>query len=213
MSANTKLNDSNFLEIDLNCFSRTSQSRSSTAIGVTSTPSRVVKSSATTQPKDDNQSLQQHDRLNKSTKLLKTSNQLNSKIEAIFWSAKEEFFEDGMNSEFSQKLISTINQYGNDAIEIIICLIVYNKISPEVAGEALRWLGRINHPETYQYRLWLLERSLTLSSVRVKDGAILGLASVDDKHAIPYLKRAIENENCSELKSDMEQVLEQLENE
>lgn len=88
---------------------------------------------------------------------------------------------------------------------------MYERVAPEVGGEALRWLGRIDHAESYEYRRWLLERSLSLSSTRVRDGAILGLASMDDKHAIPYLKRAIEEEQCSELKADMESVLEQLE--
>jgi hypothetical protein len=65
--------------------------------------------------------------------------------------------------------------------------------------------------KSYEFRRWLLERSLTLPLGVVKDGAILGLASMDDKHAIPYLKEATENESSTEIKQDMEQVLEQLE--
>jgi hypothetical protein len=138
--------------------------------------------------------------------------ELYSKVEAIFWAAKREFFEDGTESVFSRQLNSFVREYGNDLMEAITYLIVYERVNPEVAGEALRWLGRIEHSGSYNYRLWLLERSLRLSSARVKDGAILGLASMDDKDAIPYLKVAIEQEQCSELKADMEQVLEQLEN-
>ncbi|MGL5872036.1 MAG: hypothetical protein ACRC2R_06655 [Xenococcaceae cyanobacterium] len=217
MNANLQLNNSSFLEPNIISCSRTSEVRFYSAIASTSTTpqglSKVVQISAITQPKQELNSFQQHD-LKTSTELIKFSNLLYSKIEALFWSAKEEYFEDGMESKFSDKLISTINNYGNHAIEVIICLIVYGKVSPEVAGEALRWLGRIENPETYQYRRWLLERSLSLSSPIVKDGAILGLASMDDKHAISYLKRAIENEkDCLELNSDIEQVLEQLESE
>jgi HEAT repeats len=146
-----------------------------------------------------------------STKPHETSNLLSSKIESIFWTAKGEIFEDGMESVFSRKLNSVVKEYGGDAIEIITLLIVYKRVNPEVAGEALRWLGRMEDSESYKFRRWLLERSLRLPSTRVKDGAILGLASMDDKHAIPYLKRAIREEQCTELRADMEQVLEQLE--
>ena len=132
-------------------------------------------------------------------------------IESIFWEAKGECFEDGMESKFSRKLISFIRRYKKDAIEAITCLIVYEKVNPEVAGEALRWIGRMEHPESYEFRRWLLERSITLSSISVKEGAILGIASMDDKHAITYLQKTIETESCNELKADMKQVLEQLE--
>ncbi len=146
-----------------------------------------------------------------STEFYEPSEALYSKIETVFWTAKGEFFEDGMESTFSHQLNSSIKRYGNDALEVITCLLVYDRVEPEVASEALRWLGRIDHAESYEYRRWLLERSLSLPSTRVRDGAILGLASMDDKHAIPYLKFAIEKERCSELKADMKSVLEQLE--
>ena len=49
----------------------------------------------------------------------------------------------------------------------------------------------MQHPESYMFRRWLLERSITLSSPYVKEGALLGIASMDDKHAIKYLQKAI----------------------
>jgi hypothetical protein len=137
---------------------------------------------------------------------------LHSKIETIFRIAREEFFEDGMESTFSRELNYVVKQNSNKALEIITHLIVHNQVNSEVAGEALRWLGRIDSFDSYPYRRWLLERSLALPSNSVKDGAIIGLAAMDDRHAIPYLKKAIEKEQCIELKADMELVLEQLEN-
>lgn len=136
---------------------------------------------------------------------------LDRKIEALFAAAKEQDFEDGMESEFSKGLGSLIKKYGDDAMEGLAYFIVYEKVNAEVASEALRWLGRIDHPTSYHFRLWLLERSLLCSSARVRDGAALGLASLDDPHAISYLKQAIQREGCSELREDMEQVLTQLE--
>lgn len=133
------------------------------------------------------------------------------KIEAIFEAGKEENFEDGMESEFSRKLISFIKKYGDKALEAITSLIVYEKVNAEVATEALRWLGDLEHTPSYSFRLWLLERSLRSSKARIRDGAILGLSSLNDPHAISYLKLAIEQEMCTELRKDMEQVLAQLE--
>ncbi|MBN3908608.1 MAG: HEAT repeat domain-containing protein [Nostoc sp. NMS1] len=136
-----------------------------------------------------------------------------SELETLFITGKEEYFEDGFESNFSRGLISCVQKYGNDAIEAITCFIVYEKISPEVASEALRWLGEINHPESYKFRLWLLERSLNCPSSRVRDGAILGLSYLNDPHAITYLERAIEQEKIMELREDMKQVLAQLKRE
>ena len=137
---------------------------------------------------------------------------LDQKTIALFESGKEQNFEDGTESEFSKAFIDLVKEYGVDAIEVLAHLIIEEKVNPEIASEALRWLGQIDHPASYRRRLWLLERSLSCSPARVRDGAILGLAFLDDPHAIPYLKQAIQREHVSELRTDMEQVLAQLEN-
>jgi hypothetical protein len=167
--------------------------------------------STSTQPRRAFEASHRANLIEASTKRYEISDVLYSKIENIFWAAKGENFEDGMESSFSHQLISFVKKYGNDALEAITCLIVYERVNSEVIGEALRCLGRIEHTESYEYRRWLLERSLGLSSTRVRDGAIIGISFLDDKHAIPYLKSAIQKEKCSELKADMETVLEQLE--
>lgn len=138
--------------------------------------------------------------------------EIDQEIEGLFEIAKEQIFEDGMESEFSRELISIIKEYGNDAMIVIANLIVTDQVNAEVASEALRWLGHVDHPKTYRYRLWVLERSLYCSSVRIRDGAVLSLSFLNDPHAISYLKQAIERETCKELREDMEQVLAHLEN-
>jgi hypothetical protein len=132
-------------------------------------------------------------------------------IKALFREAKKFSFEDGMETEFSKELARLVRRHGKAAIEVVTALIVNENIDAEMAAEALRWLGRMDHPPSYRDRLWLLERSLFCSSAQVRDGAALGLASLDDPHAIPYLQQAIEREKCVELRQDLEQVLEQLE--
>jgi hypothetical protein len=124
---------------------------------------------------------------------------------------KEEDFEDGMESEFSKHLVSLVQKYGSATVELLIFLIACEYMNAEVAAKTLRCLGRTDHPETYRERLWLLERSLKCSSATVRDAGVLGLASLDDPHAIPYLKRAIKKEKNLELRQHMERVLAQLE--
>ena len=156
-------------------------------------------------------SSQQEVRLENSTAQPEVHKDFNQKILALFEAAKEQNFEDGMESEFSKELIDLVKEYGVGAIEALAHLIIEEKVNPEVASEALRWLGHINHPASYRNRLWLLERGLRCSSARVRDGATLGLAFLDDLHAITYLRRAIQQEKIAELRADMEQVLAQLE--
>jgi hypothetical protein len=134
------------------------------------------------------------------------------KISAIFWNAKKELFEDGMENLFLTELGLLIKEHKSKAIEHITRIILHEKSTPEISGESLRLLGRIEDEESYEFRRWLLEQSLlNLSSLRVKDGAILGLASMDDKRTIPKLISAINKEKNIELKKDMELVLKQLE--
>lgn len=144
------------------------------------------------------------------TVLRERSEDLYTTIRALFAEGKEESFEDGMESEFSGRLLSLLEEHGNAAMEPLAHLIVYQKVNPEVAAEALRWVGRVEDPGSYQYRRWLLEQALNCASPAVRDGACLGLASMDDPHARVYLKRAITREGCPELREDMEQVLDQL---
>jgi hypothetical protein len=146
-----------------------------------------------------------------------------AKMAALFAAAKDEYFEDGMESEFSRGLIRLIGEYGEKAVIELAFLILHDQVNAEIAAEALRWLGHMEGPggpaptqsrqdmRSYQRRLWLLERSLFTTSARLRDGAALGLASLDDPHAIRHLRKAIAQEPYPELRSDMVQVLAQLE--
>lgn len=136
---------------------------------------------------------------------------LYKKLEILFARAKDEDFEDGVESAFATDLGRIVREYRVTAVEALATLIVSERGNAAVASEALRWIARIEDPESYAFRLWLLERSLLSSSSRVRDAAALGIASLDDPHAIPQLRTAINAEQCVELRQDMEQVLEQLE--
>lgn len=133
------------------------------------------------------------------------------RIDRIFRTAVDEDFEDGMSSRFSRELLEAVEQFGDPAMQEISYLILYNRMNQEVASEALRWLGRLSDRRTYGWRLWLLEKSLSSSSPVVRDGAVLGLASMGDPSSMTYLSGAIAEEECKELREDMQQALRELE--
>jgi len=139
------------------------------------------------------------------------SSELAKKAIALFVSAKEQIFEDGMKSNFSEGLVEFITTYGRTAMDIIIRQILSDQVNYEVVSEALRVIGRIYHPATYRERLWLLEKGLYSASARVRDGACVGLAYLDDPIAIEPLKFAVDREPIPELRKYIEQVLSQLE--
>jgi hypothetical protein len=128
----------------------------------------------------------------------------------LFLSAKEETFEDGMSSEFSKKLIQLIQMEGQAVVSVLADLILNGEVNLEVRAEALRWIGRMWDPATYESRRWLLERSLFSRFPRIRDGAALGLSSMNDPLSIQYLKIASEREEIDELRADLEQVLSDL---
>jgi hypothetical protein len=137
--------------------------------------------------------------------------EIQRKTTALFEAAKDQYFEDGMESAFSNELVALIEKQGDAAVKAITHLIISEIVNVEVASEALRWLGRMDHVSTHHARLSLLERSLFSPSAPVRDGAALGLAAMDDPHAIAYLKQAIQKEKYPALREDLKQVLTQLE--
>lgn len=133
------------------------------------------------------------------------------KIEALFNSYADEQFEDGMDNEFVHELTALVIRYDTKAVNCIADRIAMNRANPQVISEALRWLGQIRHPVSHRSRLSLLEGNLRSPSRWIRDGAALGLASMKDTHAVPYLREAIRKEQIPDLRDDLELVLDTLE--
>jgi len=136
---------------------------------------------------------------------------LQSKILPLFGAAIEERFEDGRETLFSNSLESLIRKEGTLALEIISDLLSNDRLHPEVAAEALRWIGHMEHDPTYDSRFALLGQALLNPSPQIRDGAALGLDFMEDASAIPLLQEAIERERIAALRSNLEQVLDELE--
>ena len=134
-----------------------------------------------------------------------------SQARALFISARDLFFEDGIENDFSKGLFKIIQTFGTEVMPEISRLILSKEVNADVAAEALRWLGLIDDSNSYAFRLWILEECLISSSARVRDAAAVGLSYLDDPHATEPLRKAIGREDYEELRADMRQVLNQLE--
>lgn len=140
-----------------------------------------------------------------------SADNLSDQLERLFQCSRYQVFEDGMESDFSRQLTFFILYYRHDALSELSSLLGSTAVAPEVSAEALRWIGRLHDPSTKPHRLWLLERTLSSGNPVIRDGAIVGLAALDDRRAIVYVARAIEVEPLPELRNDLIQLLKQLE--
>jgi hypothetical protein len=129
----------------------------------------------------------------------------------LFRNSSDDISEDGIETDFSKNLTKLITTYGDLAIKSISRIILGSKCGQVLAGEALRWIGRIKDPATHTQRRWLLEKSLNSPSAYVRDGASLGLVALNDADAIPALRVAIEIENLPLIKKALQQALQELE--
>ncbi len=136
--------------------------------------------------------------------------EVEAEFRMLFAEAEWEVFEDGMENTFSSSLVKLISHYSERAVEVLSRLIFDAETNPEVSAQALRWVGRVNSSQTRRSRRHLLERGLYSSLAQVRDGAVLGLASMNDPEAMSSLETAIERERISELREDMMKVLTRL---
>lgn len=128
-----------------------------------------------------------------------------------FMLAADEVFESGIESEFSRTLDSLLRTRGNAGVEALEALLFSSMANAEVAGEFLKWLGSVDHGESKQHRRKLLERALDSPSARIRYGAALGLAAMDDPASLVALHSVIERESHRRLQQYFQLVIDQLE--
>lgn len=138
------------------------------------------------------------------------SQPLAGEFRRLFAAARDEVFEDGMESSFSRRLTALVEKHGDQAIRFAAGYLDSAEFDEEVAAETLRQLGHSRHEPTHRSRLDLLVQGLSSESAMVRDGAILGLASLDDPGVISDVAEAVAREQDLELRDDMNDVLEQL---
>ena len=132
-------------------------------------------------------------------------------IRELFEQGASEFFHDGVHSNFSRTLLKTLAQHGQAAFRAIADYLFSGNAKPDIVSEALRWFADFNDASTLSQRWAILQRTLKDRSPRVRDGAILGFAALDDPRASPLLLEARDLEQIGELRALIDQVVAQLE--
>src|SRR5262249_52967868 len=117
---------------------------------------------------------------------------------------------DGMDSNFSRSLLSLLGSRGADAISAIAEYLSWNEGNPEVVSEALRWIAEFGGPDTLPKRWAILRGGLKSRIPAVRDGAILGFATLNDPRARSLLLEARESEQIRELQLLIEHVVTRL---
>jgi hypothetical protein len=136
--------------------------------------------------------------------------QLKQEVRRLFDQGAYEFFQDGMSSPFSQSLLSMLALHGQDALREIADYMFTVKAKPDVVSETLRQIADHGDRSNLAQRWHILERTLKDNSPRVRDGAILGFAALDDPGAQGLLLEARTRENIHELRVLIDQVVAQL---
>jgi len=131
-------------------------------------------------------------------------------VQDICRRAEKENFEDGVSSGFTEALDVFLKARGRLVITSLGWLILCEEINQGVAAEALRWLGRLDHEESYKIRYRILCICLYDDSLFIRDAALLGIASLGDPSAIPHLESAKLSTESEELCGDIAQVIEHL---
>lgn len=129
----------------------------------------------------------------------------------IFGLGRDVIFHDGAETLFSNELVAFIEREGVLAIQALCQAWLGVGEDYDVMGEAARWIGRMEHDVTHKARLHLLRIWLLAESHYTRDGALLGLASLDDPAALPMLRYALTLESIPDLANAMQQVIDQLE--
>jgi hypothetical protein len=132
-------------------------------------------------------------------------------VAALFAGAAEEHFEDGVETSFSRALVAMMRRGDSAQVQAIGAILLSGQLKPEAAGEALRWLGRLEDSATYYFRRTVLVACLWSAHPAVRDAAGLGLASLDDPAVLPTLRAVLAKEPYAEVCAGFKLVIEQLE--
>lgn len=124
--------------------------------------------------------------------------------------AENERFEDGMGSEFANRVRESIVNYGPVAVAAWERVLWRMENANETGEELLRQLGLIEHHPSHARRLRVLKDSLKSPDSRIRDAASLGLSFLDDTSALLALQSAYGRETEGWLKENLKLVIDQL---
>jgi hypothetical protein len=119
-------------------------------------------------------------------------------------------FEDGVETTFSLKLLEAIRSGGNEFIHAVENYVMSGRADDYVAAEAFRWIGAIDDEKTKEARWRLLIMAFQYPSMTLRDGALMGLAAMNDRRALPYLSKGLTVRENEPLRRDIAALINQL---
>jgi hypothetical protein len=119
-------------------------------------------------------------------------------------------FEDGMENEFTTRIIDLVKEYGGLAVEKLTSMLFRSGVRPETVAQTLLCFARVDNEVSAQARSRALRRGLRSSSAIVRDAATVGIVATQDVSAEFDLAAAIAREKIRGLREDMQVALSSL---
>lgn len=118
------------------------------------------------------------------------ASQIAESFNLLYEIAKDEWFEDGLQSNLAVGLEVLLRNHPAAAIAALNQILSGHRISQTALMETLKVLGRIESPETHNPRLFLIVDHLNHMSAIVRDTSLVALCLLNDSQSIPYLESA-----------------------
>lgn len=129
----------------------------------------------------------------------------------VFTRATGETFEDGKESVFARRIKALVKTRGVEAVRMVANTALSGRTRADVAAEALKAIGLLQDPSTYDERKVLLEKALFSKLPYVREAAVLGIESMRDRRSLPWLMKAMEAEQIEDLRDSMMRAVRRLE--
>lgn len=120
--------------------------------------------------------------------------------------AREEYFENGLESRYSSFIKSLLNAHHSSILPLIYSIFQMEDLE-EIKFQTLRILGRNDDKETHTERRSFMESMLSSRDSYLRAGAVEALALMEDPASRPALENALLKETSRIIVADIEQLL------
>lgn len=138
-------------------------------------------------------------------------NSTENRVRSLLLCSYFEAFDVQASYNLTDAFTELIKQDGKTIINALSTLINEKLLRDDLICEALVSIGRLLDANTEGDRFNLLVSSLDHPAPIVRDGAIMGLAFMDNKKAIPYLRKASAKESLQTLRGNIEVAIKDIE--
>ena len=125
--------------------------------------------------------------------------------------ARNERFEDGTESRFSERVRKSILSGGTNAVSAWAQALTFRDNAYETTEEFLRIIGDMRDQKSHEKRREVLTGMLRHGEPAIRDAAGLGLAALDDPTTLPAVREALDAETEEWVRKGLRQVAEHLE--